>query len=79
MAILLLLTSVFVAYGKVAWKRDVDQILRDGIEDGAFPGAVAAIVKGGEVLHTVAVGRHTYEKDATRMTTETLFDLASLT
>lgn len=63
------------------WQEDVRRILSEGVENRAFPGAVAAVRmgSGGETFFW-AVGRHRYDPDAIEMSVnETIFDLASLT
>jgi|CXWL01.1.fsa_nt_gi beta-glucosidase-like glycosyl hydrolase/CubicO group peptidase (beta-lactamase class C family) len=58
---------------------DVDATVARFIESKAFPGAVVAVGRQGGLVHLKAYGRRTYEPDAPAMTTDTLFDLASLT
>lgn len=57
----------------------VDDVIKDAITDSAFPGAVLLVAKNGVIVHEKAYGRFTYEPSAQRMTTDVLFDLASLT
>jgi beta-N-acetylhexosaminidase len=58
---------------------DVDATVERFIASKAFPGAVVAVGREGSLVHLKAYGRRTYDKDAAAMTTDTLFDLASLT
>jgi beta-glucosidase-like glycosyl hydrolase/CubicO group peptidase (beta-lactamase class C family) len=58
---------------------EVDRVVDGFLEQKAFPGAVLAVGKDGALVHLKAYGRQTYDKDATPVTTETLYDLASLT
>lgn len=58
---------------------EVDATVARFIESKAFPGAVVAVGRQGGLVHLKAYGRRTYEPDAPAMTTDTLFDLASLT
>jgi len=57
----------------------LDRLLNEGIAARIFPGAVVLITHEGKVIHRKAYGRYTYDEDAPVMTTETLFDIASLT
>ncbi len=58
---------------------DVSATVERFIERKAFPGAVVAVGRDGALVHLKAYGKRTYEPDAAPMTTDTLFDLASLT
>jgi serine-type D-Ala-D-Ala carboxypeptidase len=55
------------------------QVLRAGIGARAFPGAVAAITRGGKSIVTRAFGRFTYEQSSPEVKAGTIFDVASLT
>jgi CubicO group peptidase (beta-lactamase class C family) len=55
------------------------QVLQKAIEARAFPGCAFGVWAGGEVLLEAGLGRFTYENDASEVTPETVFDLASLT
>ncbi|RJP72377.1 MAG: beta-N-acetylglucosaminidase [Ignavibacteriales bacterium] len=56
----------------------VDSLINTAIKDSACPGAVIAIGYKGKILYKKAYGRYTYDKSSPEMTTETLFDLASV-
>jgi len=58
---------------------EVDRIVQKAVADGAFPGAVLAVGRRGKLVRLEAFGRYTYEADAPRVTTDTVYDLASLT
>ena len=58
---------------------DVDATVERFIEKKAFPGAVVAVGREGALVHLKAYGRRTYDADASAMTVDTMFDLASLT
>lgn len=58
---------------------EVDRIVETAVEQGAFPGAVLAIGRRGSLVHFRAFGRYTYEPDAPKVRTDTIYDLASLT
>ena len=54
-------------------------VLRDGIDQRAFPAAAAAVTHRGSLVLLEALGRFTYEPDSMEVTPETIFDLASVT
>ena len=54
-------------------------IIRDGVEQHAFPGAVVAVTHRGSLVASQAFGRFTYDNDAAMVQAETVFDLASVT
>jgi CubicO group peptidase (beta-lactamase class C family) len=58
---------------------EVDRIVEAAIADRAFPGAVLAVGRHGSLVRFRAFGRHTWAPDAPAMSTDTIFDLASLT
>jgi len=58
---------------------DVDATVERFLASKAFPGAVVAAGREGALVHLKAYGKRTYEPDAPPMTTDTVFDLASLT
>jgi len=58
---------------------EVDRLLDDFRERGAFPGGVLAVGHRGSLIHLHPFGRLTWEADAPPVTADTLYDLASLT
>lgn len=58
---------------------EVDRVLEDFVEQRAFPGAVVAVGYRGALIHLQAFGKLSYDTDARAVTTDTLYDLASLT
>ncbi|MBI2429685.1 MAG: serine hydrolase [Ignavibacteriales bacterium] len=77
---------IVISYGKPAEVgfdpnalKSVDTIITAAITDSAFPGAVLLIAKDGYVVHEKAYGRMTYEPTAVPVSTDALFDLASVT
>jgi CubicO group peptidase (beta-lactamase class C family) len=54
-------------------------ILRDGIEQRAFPGAALAVSHRGSLVASQGFGHFTYDDDSPIVHAETVFDLASLT
>ncbi len=59
-------------------ERAID-ILEQGIEARAMPGAVALVMRHGKIALHRSLGRMSYEPDAPAMEIDTIFDLASLT
>ena len=59
--------------------REVDRLLDSYRQRRAFPGGVVAIGHRGALAHLHPFGTLTYEADAPAVTTDTLYDLASLT
>lgn len=57
----------------------VDAIVEKAAAEGNVPGAVLLIGHGGKVVHEKAFGWRALEPERERMTTDTIFDLASLT
>jgi CubicO group peptidase (beta-lactamase class C family) len=57
----------------------VEKVVKNAIEDSAFPGAVVLVEKDGKIIFEKAFGYFTYDKNSRPMTLNTLFDLASLT
>lgn len=55
------------------------ELLRKAIADHAFPAASVAIAHHGNLVGLKAFGRLTYEPNSPEATTETVFDLASVT
>lgn len=55
------------------------KVLADAIEQRAFPGASVAVTHGGKLVALRALGRFTFEGHSSKVDSETVFDLASLT
>ncbi|HLA79899.1 MAG TPA: glycoside hydrolase family 3 N-terminal domain-containing protein [Vicinamibacteria bacterium] len=58
---------------------EVDQVVEKAVAGKAFPGAVLAVGKDSALVHLKAFGRESYQSAAPLVTTDTLYDLASLT
>ncbi len=58
---------------------ELDRVIESFVAKKAFPGAVVAVGKDGALAELEAFGRMTYDPGAAPMTTDTVFDLASLT
>jgi serine-type D-Ala-D-Ala carboxypeptidase len=54
-------------------------ILRYGIDQGAFPGAAVAVTHQGKLIAHKGLGRFTYDATSPAITAETIYDLASVT
>ncbi|MGE5314985.1 MAG: glycoside hydrolase family 3 N-terminal domain-containing protein [Acidobacteriota bacterium] len=57
----------------------IASVVNLGIARHAYPGAVVLVAKDGRIVHNKAYGRYTYDADAPLMSTETMFDCASVT
>lgn len=57
----------------------VDGVIEDGIAAGKLPGAVLAVGHGGRLVYERAYGQRAVEPKVEAMTTDTIFDMASLT
>jgi len=57
----------------------VDAAITQAVERGSIPGAVVLIGHNGQVVHRKAFGRREVEPQSEAMTTDTIFDVASLT
>jgi uncharacterized protein YbbC (DUF1343 family)/CubicO group peptidase (beta-lactamase class C family) len=57
----------------------IDAALQEGIDRGRLPGAVVAVVRQGKIAFRKAYGSRAKEPAESAMTTDTVFDLASLT
>ncbi|HDM10567.1 MAG TPA: class A beta-lactamase-related serine hydrolase [Desulfobacteraceae bacterium] len=57
----------------------LDELLREGMGGGVFPGAVLVVGTSGSVLYNNAVGFASVEPDRVPMKLDTIFDVASLT
>jgi uncharacterized protein YbbC (DUF1343 family)/CubicO group peptidase (beta-lactamase class C family) len=82
--VLIVLTNFFlVAHAEPASKANkfvaVDDAVNRAIRDGQIPGAVVLIGHKGEVVYRKAYGERSLEPKRAPMTTETVFDMASLT
>ncbi len=57
----------------------VQNVVARAIESGTAPGAVVLVARRGKVVLERAFGRMTYDQDAAKVTSDTLYDIASLT
>lgn len=55
------------------------EVIQQAIEDSVFPGAQIAVVKNGELIASRGFGRQTYNPGSAPITTETIYDIASVT
>lgn len=58
--------------------KQIDKMMKDAVADGVFPGGVLLVSKQGKIIFFEAYG-HANLFSETKMTTDTIFDLASLT
>jgi serine-type D-Ala-D-Ala carboxypeptidase len=68
---------------QVGWNPEplaqIEPLINAAIKRGDLPGAVVAIGRRGELIHLAAYGQRQVEPTPEAMTTDTIFDLASLT
>ena len=57
----------------------VDSIVSDGIDRGAFPGCVVLAAKDGKIIYEKAYGHYQFHPSSPHTKPESIFDLASLT
>jgi len=55
------------------------EVVAQGWKEGAYPGAVALVARRGKIAATRAIGHAQVVPEARAMTTDTIFDLASVT
>ena len=77
LAVLLLVPVVVVAQS-LDWS-DLDRAARDAVAAGDTPGEVILVGQGDRVLYRKAVGSQAVTPAVEPMTTDTIFDIASLT
>ena len=58
---------------------NIDSVIIHAIEDSAFPGAVVLVSKDGEVIYEKGFGYFTYDESSSKVSTTTIYDIASLT
>ena len=56
----------------------VDRIFKEAIAEKAIPGAVISVVRGDKIVYLKAYGNKSIVPSVKKMTTETMFDLASV-
>lgn len=59
-------------------KNAIDRLVNKGIEDDLYPGAVVLVAQNGQILYEKAYGYSEVTPKKVKMTTNTLFDIASL-
>ncbi len=57
---------------------EVDSLMNWAIKDSVFPGAVLVVGYKGKLIYEKAFGNYTYEKGSEKVTTATIYDIASL-
>ncbi|MBK7630972.1 MAG: serine hydrolase [Ignavibacteriales bacterium] len=75
--ILMAISSYFPQKNSIQFK-GVDSVINKAIDDKAFPGAVVLVYKDGKIIYEKPFGNFTYEKTSPMVTTNTIYDLASL-
>lgn len=76
--IITFLSSCSSKIDKTVTLRDVDKLMETAIADSVFPGAVLLFGKDDKILYNKAFGNFTYDKNSTRISINSIFDLASV-
>ncbi|HCY75703.1 MAG TPA: serine hydrolase [Ignavibacteriales bacterium] len=76
---ILLFPAVLLSQTDHSIFKDVDSVINEAIKDSAFPGAVVLIWQDGKTIFDKAYGHYTYDPASGKVTTKSIFDLASLT
>ena len=71
--------SANVAVSNAVAFAPLDAVLNDAVKNGNAPGAVLLVGHNGAIVYQKAVGNRTAGQNPEPMTTDTIFDLASLT
>ena len=73
--------SAFVPVQNYAYNKfyQVDSIVSDALDKGAFPGCVILAAKDGKIVYQKAYGHHQYHPGSQLTKPESIFDLASVT
>lgn len=58
---------------------EIDRVLEEFLEQKAFPGGVLAVGHKGRLVYLKPFGRLSYDPDSAAVSTDTIYDLASLT
>ncbi|NNG27863.1 MAG: serine hydrolase [Ignavibacteriaceae bacterium] len=58
---------------------NIDSVIVRAIEDSTFPGAVVLVSKDDEIIYEKGFGHFTYDGSSSKVNTNTIYDLASLT
>jgi len=56
----------------------LDEIMQSGVDDKVFPAGVLLVGHRGRIVYNKAFGHYTYDKSSPKVTTESIFDLASV-
>lgn len=58
---------------------EIDQIVAQGLDEKKMPGCVVLVARHGKIVFFKAYGNRSVEPETTPMTTDTVFDMASIT
>jgi beta-N-acetylhexosaminidase len=58
--------------------KEVDSLMNWAVKDSIFPGGVLVVGHKGKIVYEKAFGNFTYDKNSEKVTTSTIYDLASL-
>ena len=78
-ALLVSATPVAATAQPAAWTQAVDEAVRDSVAASEIPGAVLIVGQGDQILHRKVLGWRATVPHPELMTSDTIFDIASLT
>ncbi len=70
--------SVLLSKDSTEQFKGVAEVVKEAIEDSAFPGAVVLVEQNGKILYEKGFGHFTYDQNSTEDTRNTIFDMASV-
>ena len=74
-----ILSSAFYSQNKYESFKDIEKVIENAIDDKTFPGAVVLVWQDRKILFEKGFGHYTYDSKSPKVSTETIFDLASVT
>lgn len=79
--IIVILLFTEISYGNIynSDYSEIDNIISNGINNGAFPGAQVLIGNDNEILYNRSYGNFTYDEGSEAVNDKTMYDLASVT
>ncbi|MCX6151766.1 MAG: serine hydrolase [Ignavibacteriales bacterium] len=57
---------------------ELDSLMKTALKDSVFPGGVLCVGHNGKIIYKEAFGKFTYDSSSGKMTTDAIFDLASV-
>ena len=57
----------------------IDQIAKEGIQSGAYPGCQIVVAVKGSIVYQKSFGNYTYDSNSSKVSNHSLYDIASIT